>query len=394
MPAQSSCLFPYSQESIFDSPPVLQNPSPHGVTVAWAVKTTATGWIEYGPAPELGRRADAPVCGQHIVGERFLHIRIEGLSPGEKVYYRVGAAPVEFKERFFVERGEPEYSPIYSFTTFDSSAEETSFSAINDTHRKDEMLSRLMPTLMEQPSDFTVWNGDLFHVVGDTEQITDAVLRPVNTVYAAERPVLFTTGNHDLRGAYARTLKEAIIPWESERPMERCFAVRQGPLAVIGLDTAEMRIDEHPGFGGLTCSEPYRKEQRDWLESALQRPEIASAPYLIVFCHIPLWGRPEEEESHMQDGRMQYCEQGQKLWHPLLEEAGAQLLISGHKHYFRYAGPCADHSYGQLVTGGPSLEQATLIHGQADKKCLKVTVRNLDGQELGTWQFAPRPGKE
>src|SRR5687767_10989431 len=49
--------------ALLDSPPVLQNPSPTAVTVVWAVSAPATGWVEYGPTPQLGRRADSAVYG-------------------------------------------------------------------------------------------------------------------------------------------------------------------------------------------------------------------------------------------------------------------------------------------------------------------------------------------
>ena len=61
--------------SLLDSPPVLQNPSPHGVTVTWTVNAPATGWVEYGPTPTLGQRADAAALGQHLISSKGISVR-------------------------------------------------------------------------------------------------------------------------------------------------------------------------------------------------------------------------------------------------------------------------------------------------------------------------------
>jgi hypothetical protein len=368
----------------------LQNPSPHGVTVTWAVNAPATGWVEYGETPELGQRADAPVLGQHLYSSKFLRVPLMGLKTGKTIYYRVVVTPIRFIDAYHIERGEPELGPVYSWTPLDAAAETASFSAINDTHECDETVAVLMARLTELPTDLTIWNGDIFNFVDSEEQITSQILRPANIAYAAERPVLFTSGNHDFRGRATRDLSQAISPWRDEAPLGRCFAVRQGPLAIIGLDTGEDKPDHHPVWAGLAAYEPYREAQRDWLEAALRRPEIKSAPFLIAFCHIPLWGLPGHNPGDTLEGFAYYCRHAQQLWHPLLEEAGVQLLICGHMHTFRYDEPTAEHSYGQIVGGGPELNRATLIRGHADNARLEVVVRDLNQAEWGRWRFMPR----
>jgi len=379
-----------TNHSLLDSPPVLQNPTSHSVTVTWAVNAPATGWVEYGETPELGQRADAPVFGQHVYSSKFLRVPLTGLKAGKTIFYRVVVAPVTFIDAYHIERGEAEFGPVYSWTPLDAAAETASFSAINDTHERDETLAVLMAQLAERPTDFTVWNGDIFNFVDNEDQIVSHVLRPANAAYAAEHPVLFTSGNHDFRGQAARALSQAISPWQDESPLGRCFAVRQGPLAIIGLDTAEDKPDRHPVWAGLANYEPYREAQRDWLQTALQRPEIAGAPFLIAFCHIPLWGLPGHNPGDTLEGYAYYCRHAQQLWHPLLEEAGVQLLISGHMHNFRYDELTAEHSYGQIVGGGPDLEKATLIRGDADRSRLRVVTYGLNDTELGRWEFEPR----
>jgi predicted phosphodiesterase len=379
-----------TKQTLLDSPPVLQNPTPHSVTVTWAVNGPATGWVEYGETSALGKRADAAIFGQHVYSSKFLRISLTGLEPGKAIFYRVVVAPIVYPNGSQVERGEAEFGPIYSWTPLDATAEAASFSVINDTHEREETLAKLMMQLADNPTDLTVWNGDIFNFVENEEQIAAQVLRPAGAAYAAEHPVLFTSGNHDFRGQSARALSQAVSPWQDESPLGRCFAVRQGPLAIIGLDTAEDKPDRHPFWAGLAAYEPYREAQRDWLKAALQRPEISNAPFLIAFCHIPLWGLPGHNPGDTLEGFAYYCRHAQQLWHPVLEEAGVQLVISGHMHHYRYDEPTAEHSYGQIVGGGPDLEQATLIRGYANNSLLEVVAKDLNQKELGRWEFSPR----
>lgn len=370
--------------------PVLQNPSPAGITVAWAADSLATGWVEYGTTAELGQRAATVANGLQSLSERFLSVRLTGLKAGEKVFYRTVTQPIDFRNAYRIDRGEPIIGPTYSFTTPSESSETASFQMINDTHEKPDVLRAITARLAAEPADFTVWNGDIFDDIRTDDQIVAQVLRPAGAVYAAEQPVLFTSGNHDIRGKHARALSQAMIDWPGQGALGRSFAVRQGPLAIIGLDTGEDKPDAHPVFAGLVSCEPYRKAQGDWLAEVLARPEIASAPHLVVFCHIPLWGLPDHNPGDTLEGSAYYSRNSQQAWHPHLAKAGVQLVISGHMHRFRCDEPTAEHAYGQLVGGGPSLKSATIIRGEATAKELAITATSLSGEVLGKWTYQPR----
>lgn len=373
-----------------DSPPVLQNPTPEGVDVVWAIQGQGTGWVEYGPTAELGQRADQPAFGLNPYGSRFLSARLKGLTPGKPVYYRTVVAPIHFENAYKITRGEPVASEIYEWTPSDFQAKQGSFAVINDTHEKPDTLKALTERLAQHPADVTIWNGDIFDDIRSEEQIVAQVLRPAGAAFAARQAVLFTSGNHDVRGVAARQLPQALLPPADPTSPGRCFALRTGPLALIGLDTGEDKPDRHPVFAGLANFEPYREAQRDWLAQTLEREEIATAPHLVVFCHIPLWGRPGENGGDTLEGHAYFSRQSQQLWHPLLEKAGAQLVICGHMHEFRYDVPTPEHRYAQIVGGGPTLENATFIRGEATVDRLVVRASNLRDEELGRWEFGRR----
>src|SRR5690606_35557601 len=120
---------------------------------------------------------------------------------------------------------------LYQFKTASAGPETASFACINDTHQNKSTIEKLTDALVESPGDYLVWNGDVFNDIYDDNQVVEQILRPVERPYAAERAVLFTAGNHDVRGPHARMLENAVLPWTGQGPLGRSFAARQGPLA-------------------------------------------------------------------------------------------------------------------------------------------------------------------
>ena len=145
-----------------------------------------------------------------------------------------------------------------------------------------------------------------------------------------------------------------------------------------------------PVYAGLADFEKYRRDQRIWLEKVLAQPEIASAPFVVVCCHIPLNGLPGQNGGDTEEDYARYHKRSRELWGPLLEQAGVQLVISGHTHEYRYDTPTAERSWGQLVGGGPSPKFATIIRGHADASALTMTMHRLDGSQIDRWTFSPR----
>ena len=145
----------------------------------------------------------------------------------------------------------------------------------------------------------------------------------------------------------------------------RNFAVRMGDVALIGLDTAEDKLDENPLFAGLFNSGAYREAQAQWLRDALKRKDIASAPFLVAFCHIPIFcSDPTENpgDVHPNDSDpskystdfASWQRTCHDLWGPLLHKAGCNLVIAAHTHSYRYDEPTPDRCWAQMVGGGSS----------------------------------------
>ena len=382
---------------LVDSPPVLQNPTKTSISVAWAVQTPATGWVEFGTTPQLGTKAITPVFGLNPYDDRFLYTRIGNLKPNTAYYYRTATAAIDFKTAYNITTSEPVYSETYKFTTLATDADSCSFAVINDTHQNLPTLKALTARLDEEKADFTVWNGDLLNDVYTVEQFVQYIMRPADAPFAAEKPLLFVPGNHDYRGPWARNVPKCLTPWihedSKDREMGWNFAIRKGPLAMISLDTGEDKPDRHPVFSGLVNFEAGKVAQKEWLARTLKRPEIASAPYIVAFCHIPLYDkRPNANGGDSLDGYASFSRLGLNLWGQLLHEAGVQAVICAHMHQYRCDEPTSDRSWTQIVGGGPDLaKNATIMFAKADAKELTVVVEKLDTKnELGRWSFPPR----
>jgi acid phosphatase type 7 len=362
----------------FDSPPVLQNPTPESMTVVWAVSHRAVGWVDYGETQALGKRAVNSRYGLLQMDSPALSVRLENLKPGTTYYYRVGAAQTDFKWLVgggSIHRGPEIMDETRCFATPSVEAKEASLAVINDTHERADTLKLLFAALARQPADFTVWNGDLFNTVDSPEQIVRQVLRPTGAPYAAQRPVFFVPGNHDRRGqaAHGGMLSNFCTPW-SEGPLGYNFLLRQGPLALIGMDTGEDKEDDHPYLARTTDFKAYRLAQQTWLEKAVQSNDFRTAPFKVAVFHIPLYGA-WSSALHRQE------------WGEILSKAGVQLIICGHDHQYRYDAPTREHAFGQLVGGGPSRAEATLILVHATSEELTARMLDLSGGELWAGTF-------
>ncbi len=377
--------------------PVLQNVTENSASVAWALNVPSTGWVEWGPTPALGKVARNSEFGLNPFESDFLSARIIGLAPNTTYYYRTATCSFTYRTAYDKTASEPQYSDVYSFTTCGANADTASFYIMNDTHNRIQTIQEHLRNAEELNSDFILWNGDLCDFYMDSGYVKKFLANPNDKPYAAERPVIFNMGNHDRRGSWARNLKKFVTTWEQDDPkfysLGFNYAFRQGPLAVVVLDTGEDKPDWHPAWSGMANYEPYRELQTAWLAKALERPEIKSAPYLVAACHIPLYSRHiTANPGNILDqfATIQWpCAQ---QWGPLFEQYGVQLLVAAHLHAFGYDEPNESRSWAQVVGGGPDYEKnATKMFVKADSEKMTLSCAKLAGNaELGTWTFKPR----
>lgn len=370
------------------SPPVLQNAAETSIGVGFAVSDMANGFVEYSESPSLVNAKKVKCGGFRVtdMNDKIMLVRLTGLKPATRYWYRIGADRISYKGGYNMSIVGTEVDPkVRSFMTLGAGADST-FCVINDTHAHMKPFGMAVDKIAELKPSCVVWNGDACNTQETIESFLPIFYTPkIRRVdYAAEQPYMFLPGNHDCRGLAARRIEQVMMYRQPEERLSRDwdlgrnFAVRCGDVAMVGLDTGEDKLDSRDVFAGLFNFEPYRVAQRAWLADALERPEIKLAPYLVAFCHIPLYdSNPKANPGDCDkdgDGKytLDYAEWQRtcrNLWGPLLEKAGCQIVITAHQHRYRYDEPNADHKWAHIVGGGPELG---------------VVSRNVDGKPVRT----------
>ncbi len=370
----TSAQDPDPEPSLAHGHPVTMAPRIDGMDIVWRINGLAKGYVEFGLDKNLGQIARNDGWGLIPAGTELIKVRLNQLQPGTTYHYRTVTESFDTKTPG-TERGE-----LRTFRTLSATAEHTTFSVWNDTHKHNDTIAKL--AALTPPSDFLIWNGDISNDWNKDGELAESILTPGAGVdFTAQSPLLALRGNHDLRGTLAYQFEETVAtpdgkPW---------CAFRSGPVAVICMDTGEDKPDDHPYLFGRAACEPMRREQAAWLEQVIERPEIKSAPYRLMFCHIPLrWTHEDAKTSYDH-----FSKRSRNLWHHSLVKWGAQLVISGHTHRDAYLEANKDFPYAQLVGGGPKMPQARLITGSADPKGLTITMTNMDSQQTRNLSFKP-----
>lgn len=380
--ARAAANPPADAASLLAGPPVVQHLSTTGFAVSAAVGQLATGWVEWGLSPDrLDQRAIPSRAGLVQASDQALIVPVSlgnlGV-PGRRIHYRVVAQSLRYETAYKLHRGELVPGPTQCLTLPDPAATRVRVAVVNDTHEHLKTVEALASRIEAARPEVLVWNGDTCAAAFNSPaEVSRVLLKPA---WASTRSLLFVPGNHDVRGASAREIRDCLAPGP-DASLPYNVARRHGPLALLTLDTGEDKPDAHPVFAGTAAYEPYRVRQAAWLREALARPEIASAPFKVVFCHIPLRGLPNDNDGLSLEGFAAWSGDGAKAWMPVLREAGAPLVISGHKHAWRVDDPAKGLPM-QVVGGGPDLHNATLIVLEADSQSLRVVIQDLSGKEL------------
>lgn len=350
--------------------PAVFAPTPSSLTITITLREAAFAWIEYGETAKLGLRDASDPYGFVPHDTRVLKIRLLGLKPGTRYHWRAVVKPLK--------GGKESRTRIFTSKTIDPAAAETRFSVWNDTHDQAPVIQKLH-SLRSADDDFLLWNGDLSNNVNNAALLPGLYVSPKGVNLSEGPPILLTRGNHDVRGLWANKMTD-YVDFPTERPF---YAFRSGPMAAIALDTGEDKPDSHPSFKGVAAFEPLIREQAAWLEKIIRHPALRSAPYRVVFCHIPLRWTDEVPADYDNKGWDHVSLRGRAAWHDSLVRWGTQVIISGHNHKLTWLPADKKFPYAQLLGGGRSLSTATVIRGHASAKELRLTATMIEDGSVG-----------
>jgi predicted phosphodiesterase len=342
--------------------PYLTSLSETGATIVWVTDTPCHAKVVFGPrGGPLGSSVDNAEHGLLPIGS--LHVvHLSGLEPGRTYAYKAVATRVVKMKAYWPEKGLAAESPQRAFTTFDPAKPAISFSAIADTHEDAARVKDLLGAVDWDATEFLVHLGDAFHGLESEDQLFGRWIGPAERYLAGSKLHLLVRGNHETRGAFARSLFDYF-----PTPEGRFYYARDhGPVHFVILDTGEDKADETNVYSGLNAFRAYRDAEFAWLERHFATDKrAAEAPFRVLILHQPNWG--------WTDGR------GDQ-WTELANQGRVDLVVGGHFHRLRTAAPGSQgNDFAVLALG-----QDQIAKVEATRTELKVTVTAKDGATVET----------
>lgn len=365
-------LFAAHEADIFRAKPYLQNPVGAGITVMWQTIVPTHSWVEYGTSKEHLTKARTLLDGQAVCNNTLHKIRLENLTPGQTYYYRVCSQEILLYQAYKKVFGNTACSEFKQFTL--PSGEQDSFTAVvfNDLHKQSETLQALCRQIKDVDYDFVVFNGDCVDDPANHDEATAFVSELTEAVGGDRVPVFFMRGNHEIRNAYSIGLHDLY-----DYPGDKTYgAFGWGDTRIVMLDCGEDKPDDHWVYYGLNDFTQLRNDQKAFLTQELASKEFKKAGKRVLLHHIPLYGLDNEYNPCLD------------LWGGLLSKAPFDVCLNAHTHQYAYHPKGSrGNNYPVIIGGGYSMDSATVMILEKQKKELKVKVLNAKGEVVGSYTF-------
>lgn len=353
---------------IFRTDPYLQNPTGGGITVTWLTNTPAYSWVEYGTDSTDLRMARTLVDGQALAGNELNKIRLDGLTPGQRYYYRIHSREMLYYGGYEKIFGGTAVSPLYSFTL--PAATDKDFTAVifNDLHQRLGTYDALLEVVREKgvKYDFAVFNGDCIDDPASQKQAVATLSHYTEQIGASDIPVFFIRGNHEIRNAYSIGLRE-LFDYVGDKTYG---AFSWGDTRFVMLDCGEDKPDDHWVYYGLNDFEGLRKDQVTFLQAELASKSFKKAGKRVLLHHVPIYGNTDKYNP---------C---RDLWTPVLAKAPFAVDLNAHTHEFAYLPTGSDgNNFPVVVGGGFKPEEATVMVLDRKGEAMTLTVYDTQGNE-------------
>ena len=359
--------------------PWIQNMTETGFTVIFKTPERALAYVEV--APDDGTsfyNVERPRFYETVAGRRVsgtMHrIRVSGLEPGKAYRYRVHGKQVVDDSNAYGTVWGPEgviAKEVRGIRTLDTKAAQCRFSVVNDMHAQFDRFATLTRDLKPEDIDFFAMNGDIVSYVNSIDTMMKYTFGPAKELLRRV-PSLYVRGNHESRG---REFDK--VPTLFDTPTgEFYFQFRQGPCAFLVLDGGEDKPDSSGEYSGTADYDTYRAAQLEWLKEAVKEPSFRDAPWHIVLIHIPTI-------SHFEPWYSQQWLCDHVL--PVLNEAGVDLMLSGHHHKYIYTAP---HEKGN-ANDFPILVNSNVdrLDFSATATGIDIRIVDLEGKEIHRHSF-------
>lgn len=349
--------------------PYLQNPSTNGMTVMWLTNVPCRSWVEYGTDSTNMRRVRTFIEGEMIANNEINRIRLEGLSPGTKYYYRAVSQEITLYEPYKKEFGDTIRTPISSFTTWDDSKKDFTVLVFNDIHDNYALFDKLYAQVKDSSYELVIFNGDCIADVQSESIAVKSISHYCKTVGGNNTPTIFIRGNHETRGAYSMFLWNLL---EKKGGSHTYGGFNLGDTRFVLLDCGEDKRDDHWVYYDMNDFTQYRQDQAEYLKEEIVSNEFKAASKRILIHHIPIYGRNQNSYNPCKD-----------LWEGILSKASFNISLNAHTHKFEYI-PKGKYgnNYPVMIGGGPSEQGATVSILQKKGNKLTMKVLNTSGETI------------
>lgn len=356
--------------------PYLQNVKETEATFVWMASKPSIGWVEL--APDDGsnyynkERRKYFDTTNGVKNTSLLHaVKVSGLKPGTTYRYRVYATEVLDHKGVEIVYGKTDALDVFtadppSFRTNDRTKPETSFAVINDIHGRTDDIPALLKAADYRNKDMVIFNGDMLSQLRNEGELFSGFMDVSVDLFAKQIPMYYARGNHETRGLFATSFQHYFSPKEPHL----YFMFNQGPVCFIVLDTGEDKPDTDIEYSGITDYDNYRTEQAAWLQQAVRSEDFLKAKYRIVIAHMP--PQPIKELWH---GPQEVLEK----FVPILNEAGIDVMLSGHLHRYIYCKPDAQVKFPVVINS-----KDMVISGKTQGGKLHMEIRDTKGALVDT----------
>ena len=249
--------------------------------------------------------------------------------------YTVRLQPVAERKPYFTEPGQLQK---YFFPFRPIPEENIRIYHIADAHNRIEQ--PLAAAKAFGPIDLLLLNGDLIDYCLNVVKFRN-VYKLCTALTGGSIPVVFSRGNHDMRGPIAEKYTE-YIPTQNGNTY---YTFRLGRIWGVILDCGEDKPDSHEAYGGTIACHDFRLQQIDFLENVIKNAateyEAPGITTKLVISHVPFTEKnvpPFDIEEKIY-----------RKWCALLRKhIKPQLMICGHTHTAQVRLPGHERdTYGQ-----------------------------------------------
>lgn len=305
------------------------------MTVTWFTDGLADPGtqVAYGETSALGRSVtgtSTPAPGVDVLVHEATMI---GLTPGQEVYYQVGA-PEAWSEVFTTHVLPPAGEPMRILFMGD--------------HGTDENAQRTSEQLVKEEADLIVIAGDLSYANGKQEK-WDLWFDQIEP-WASRIPVISAIGNHEYEGDWGTEAYETRMALPAS---ELYYGIDIGRIHMLFLDSYT-----RPAFSAGHFDEMIEYAEAD-LEDAAARRDAGELDRILIVQHHPVYSNHESATRKVQPDLVASLEQ----W---MHRYDVDVLVAGHDHHYErsypmvYSAPTTDEmehyedplGWVQVVTGG------------------------------------------